>query len=273
MTRTFTARSYGVPRTLGTCVPPRGAAGGRLTGQSAESRDPRRDRDSGREERCAQQPYSSIPPTTTTATSRWPRASSAPPPRTAPSSSSLPEKWTVLGPPEALQTHAEPLDGPALTAAAGWARSSASTCWPAASPSASRAARSSATPPCCSAPTASSSAVYRKIHMFDVDVEGRRLPRVGDRGARRRDRHRRCRPATRLGHDHLLRPPLPRALPDPRAQRRAGDLGALGVHRAHRARPLGGPAARSRDREPGLRHRRRTRSATRRRTSRATAAR
>src|SRR3954469_18366037 len=34
----------------------------------------------------------------------------------------LPEKWTVLGPPEAIRSCAEPLDGPALTAASGWAR-------------------------------------------------------------------------------------------------------------------------------------------------------
>jgi len=34
----------------------------------------------------------------------------------------LPEKWTLLGPPEALRSSAEPLDGPALSAAADWAR-------------------------------------------------------------------------------------------------------------------------------------------------------
>src|SRR4051812_5854549 len=34
----------------------------------------------------------------------------------------LPEKWTVLGDSEALQAGAEPLDGPSLTAARGWAR-------------------------------------------------------------------------------------------------------------------------------------------------------
>ena len=35
--------------------------------------------------------------------------------------SCCPEKWTVLGPPEAIRAGAEPLDGPALSAAAGWA--------------------------------------------------------------------------------------------------------------------------------------------------------
>ena len=34
----------------------------------------------------------------------------------------LPEKWTVLGTPEALLAGAEPLDGPSLSAARGWAR-------------------------------------------------------------------------------------------------------------------------------------------------------
>ena len=34
----------------------------------------------------------------------------------------LPEKWTVLGDAETLRAAAQPLDGPALTAAAGWAR-------------------------------------------------------------------------------------------------------------------------------------------------------
>ena len=34
----------------------------------------------------------------------------------------LPEKWTVLGSPEAIRSTAEPLDGPALSAASGWAR-------------------------------------------------------------------------------------------------------------------------------------------------------
>src|SRR3954466_8790187 len=34
----------------------------------------------------------------------------------------LPEKWTVLGPPEALHSRAEPLDGPNPPAAAGGGR-------------------------------------------------------------------------------------------------------------------------------------------------------
>src|SRR4029078_9497943 len=34
----------------------------------------------------------------------------------------LPEKWSILGSPEAIRSAAQPLDGPALTAASGWAR-------------------------------------------------------------------------------------------------------------------------------------------------------
>ena len=34
----------------------------------------------------------------------------------------LPEKWTILAGPDELRAGAEPLDGPSLTAVAGWAR-------------------------------------------------------------------------------------------------------------------------------------------------------
>ena len=69
----------------------------------------------------------------------------------------LPEKWTVLGSPQALRSCAEPLDGPALTAAAGWARElghppgrgQRRRSW-------FRTTRSSPTPRSCSAPTARS---------------------------------------------------------------------------------------------------------------------
>ena len=98
---------------------------------------------------------------------------------------------------------------------------------------------------------------YRKIHMFDVVVGGIEyresaieepggeivLSEAGDGDAARPDR--------------LLRPPLSGALPDPRAARRAGDHAARRVHEGHRPGALGGPGARPRDREPGLRRGRR----------------
>ena len=70
--------------------------------------------------------------------------------------------------------------------------SSASTSSPARSPSASRARRSCATRRVHVGPDGEVRATYRKIHMFDVEVDGTRLPRVRARGARRRARpHRR----------------------------------------------------------------------------------
>ena len=91
------------------------------------------------------------------------------------------------------------------------ARARAATCAPAPSRSTARRSRGRATPPrelgidlvagsiaervdgrgqaaqhvaCTSAPTARSRRVYRKIHMFDVEVDGTRLPRVRPRGRR-----------------------------------------------------------------------------------------
>ena len=83
----------------------------------------------------------------------------------------LPEKWTVLGPPGALQTHAEPLDGPALTAVAGWAKLLGIHVL-----AGSIAERIEDSEKLCNTsvlfgPDGSPRAVYRKIHMFDVDIE------------------------------------------------------------------------------------------------------
>jgi predicted amidohydrolase len=83
----------------------------------------------------------------------------------------LPEKWTVLGPPGALQAHAEPLDGPALTAAAGWARLLGIHLL-----AGSIAERIEGRDKICNTsvlfgPDGAAEAGYRKIHMFDVDVE------------------------------------------------------------------------------------------------------
>ena len=116
---------------------------------------------------------------------------------------------------------------------------------------------------------------YRKIHMFDVDVGG-----VAYRESEHEEPGDEIVSAA-LGAgldgvtaraDGLLRPPLPRALPDPRRPRRDRVHGAVGLHARHRQGPLGGAAAGPRDREPGVRRRRRTRSARRRRTTAPTAA-
>ena len=82
----------------------------------------------------------------------------------------LPEKWTVLGSPEAIRASAGPLDGPALSAAAVWARelgiflvagSVAELI-----PDREKLANTSV----MFGPDGERLAIYRKIHMFDVDV-------------------------------------------------------------------------------------------------------
>ena len=105
---------------------------------------------------------------------------------------------------------------------AGRARSPASwaSTWsPARSPSASRAREKRATPRVHIGPDGEDRAVYRKIHMFDVEVGGR-VYRESD-AEEPGDEIVVSRPpdGVELGHDHLLRPALPRALPH--ARRRA----------------------------------------------------
>jgi deaminated glutathione amidase len=82
----------------------------------------------------------------------------------------LPEKWNLLAGGEALLAGAEPLGGPSLTAARGWARElgihllagSISEHGP------EKAFNTSVLVD----PGGEDVAVYRKIHMFDVDVDG-----------------------------------------------------------------------------------------------------
>jgi len=82
----------------------------------------------------------------------------------------LPEKWTVLGSPEAIRSCAEPLDGPALTAAAGWAGELGihlvAGSVPEIVPDREKLANTSV----MFGPDGERRAVYRKIHMFDVEV-------------------------------------------------------------------------------------------------------
>ena len=84
----------------------------------------------------------------------------------------LPEKWTVLGDAETLRAAAQPLDGPALTAAAGWARelginlvAGSIAEWV---PGHEKLSNTSV----LFGPDGARLAVYRKIHMFDVDIDG-----------------------------------------------------------------------------------------------------
>src|SRR3954468_9722001 len=82
----------------------------------------------------------------------------------------LPEKWTVLGPPDAIRPSSDPLDGPALSAAAGWARELGiflvAGSVPEVVPDQEKLANTSV----MFGPDGDRLATYRKLHMFDVDV-------------------------------------------------------------------------------------------------------
>jgi len=82
----------------------------------------------------------------------------------------LPEKWTVLGPSEALRARAEPLDGPALTAASGWARELGLFLVAGSIPELVPGQEKLANTSVMFGPDGDRRAVYRKIHMFDVRV-------------------------------------------------------------------------------------------------------
>ena len=85
----------------------------------------------------------------------------------------LPEKWSVLGPPDDLRAGAEPLDGPAL----GWARDVARELGIdlVAGSIAERVAGRDrgANTSVHVGPDGQDRGVYRKLHMFDVQVGGR----------------------------------------------------------------------------------------------------
>jgi predicted amidohydrolase len=84
----------------------------------------------------------------------------------------LPEKWNLLAPGEELVAGAEPLDGPSLTAARGWARTLGIHLL---AGSISERAGEGEKPFNASVligPDGEDLAIYRKIHMFDVDAGG-----------------------------------------------------------------------------------------------------
>jgi predicted amidohydrolase len=99
----------------------------------------------------------------------------------------LPEKWNLLAGGEELLAGAEPLDGPSLTAARGWARElgihllAGSICEIEPRPTGRKARYVSGNRPVgprafntsvLIGPDGEDLAAYRKIHMFDVDVGG-----------------------------------------------------------------------------------------------------
>jgi predicted amidohydrolase len=84
----------------------------------------------------------------------------------------LPEKWNLLGSGDTLRSGAEPLDGPAITAARRWARELGvhlvAGSITARMPDEDKPSNTSV----LIGPEGEIEATYRKIHMFDVDVGG-----------------------------------------------------------------------------------------------------
>ena len=83
----------------------------------------------------------------------------------------LPEKWNLLGGGEELIAGAEPLDGPTLTAARGWARELGIHLLAGSIAERAEAGRARNTSVLIG-PDGEDLGVYRKIHMFDVEVGG-----------------------------------------------------------------------------------------------------
>ena len=84
----------------------------------------------------------------------------------------LPEKWTFLGPPEGIVEAAEPLDGPSITAAAAWARELGINLLAGSFPERLEDKPKPFNTSVMLGPDGEINGVYRKIHMFDVEVGG-----------------------------------------------------------------------------------------------------
>jgi predicted amidohydrolase len=84
----------------------------------------------------------------------------------------LPEKWTVLGDAEALLAGAEPLDGPAIAAARGWARELGIDLVAGSFAERLPDSEALANTSVLIGADGEIAAVYRKIHLFDVDLGG-----------------------------------------------------------------------------------------------------
>jgi predicted amidohydrolase len=84
----------------------------------------------------------------------------------------LPEKWNLLGDGEALAAGAEPLDGPSIEAATSWAVDLGVHLLAGSIAEQSADADRLHNTSTLISPEGDVVAAYRKIHMFDVDVEG-----------------------------------------------------------------------------------------------------
>ncbi|MEK6277051.1 MAG: carbon-nitrogen hydrolase family protein [Actinomycetota bacterium] len=84
----------------------------------------------------------------------------------------LPEKWTVLGGSQALLDGAEPLEGPSLSAARAWARQLGIHLLAGSIAERVEGQERLSNTSVLIGPEGEDLAVYRKIHMFDVEVGG-----------------------------------------------------------------------------------------------------
>lgn len=84
----------------------------------------------------------------------------------------LPEKWALLGPGETIAAGAEPLDGPIVRTARGWARELGVHLVAGSVPEAPGDGGKPYNTSILIDPTGEIAATYRKLHMFDVDVGG-----------------------------------------------------------------------------------------------------
>lgn len=84
----------------------------------------------------------------------------------------LPEKWNLLAGGEELVAGAEPLDGPSLTAARGWARELGIHLLAGSISERGAEGEKASNTSVLIGPDGEDVAVYRKIHMFDVDAGG-----------------------------------------------------------------------------------------------------
>jgi len=84
----------------------------------------------------------------------------------------LPEKWNLLAGGEELVAGAEPLDGPSLTAARGWARDLGVHLLAGSISERAAEGEKASNTSVLIGPEGEDVAVYRKIHMFDVDAGG-----------------------------------------------------------------------------------------------------
>jgi predicted amidohydrolase len=84
----------------------------------------------------------------------------------------LPEKWSLLGDAETILSGAEPLDGPTVSAARSWARELGIHLLAGSYAERIQGQEKAANTSLLIDPVGEIAAVYRKIHMFDTDVEG-----------------------------------------------------------------------------------------------------